>query len=284
MMRRTTRLGLALWLMFGGSAVAELPVRVVSASLCTDQYVLPLADRSQIAGLSRLAADPFYSTYVELAAGIPTHRRTAEAVALMEPDLVIAGLYAPRSMIRMLKQLGIPILNIRSAKKLNDILPNIRTVADALGRPVRGRMLAEDLEEQINQFASSEQRATGALYRPGGYVMGMDTIVNDVMRAAGLGNLGAELGIRGEGRLSLEHLVMNPPDFLIVDSFRRDRPGVGQSVLWHPVLAKLSGPEGILEFPIKYWLCAGPPAIEGAERLSEEVTDRLKVSQPGNTP
>ena len=52
---------LMLMIFAGGAAQAAAPRRIVSINLCADQYLLALADRDQIVGLSQWAHNPAMS-------------------------------------------------------------------------------------------------------------------------------------------------------------------------------------------------------------------------------
>lgn len=132
MIARALLMLLFIALSVGGAQAA--PTRVVSLSLCTDQFVLALAERGQVAALSRLAGDPHLSPFAAQAAGMPRHGGTAEEILMLKPDLVVAGGFARGRTVEMLEQLGVPVLRLRSATLLADILPQVEQVAQALGR------------------------------------------------------------------------------------------------------------------------------------------------------
>lgn len=242
--------------------------RVVSLSLCADQFLLALDAQTQIAGLTRLAGDTHLSPYADRAAGMPIHDGTAESVLMLKPDLVIAGGYARAQTVGMLERLGVPVLRLKTPQTLADIPPQIEQVADALGRGRQGRALADRLRAKLSAPGEGS-RPTAALYRPGGEVPGSRGIVNDMMKAAGLENIGGKLSGRPNGRVAVETLLLNPPDLLVLDSVRPDRPGVGQSVMDHPALAAARGEMAVAAFPIAWWLCASPASVDGVERLAE---------------
>jgi len=54
--------GVAALICFSGAAMGS-PQRIVSTNLCADQYLIALADKSQIAGLTLFARDPSLSFY-----------------------------------------------------------------------------------------------------------------------------------------------------------------------------------------------------------------------------
>ena len=68
----------------------ELPrLRVMSLDQCADQYVLALASRGSIVGVSYRAGDP--DSYLrDQAVNVPRRRATAEAVLAVRPDVVVS--------------------------------------------------------------------------------------------------------------------------------------------------------------------------------------------------
>ena len=73
-----------------------VPQRIVSINLCADQLVLALADRGQIAGLTKNAIDAEMSGEAAKAHGIPLLSNSAEQILAIEPDLIV-GMPASRS-------------------------------------------------------------------------------------------------------------------------------------------------------------------------------------------
>src|SRR6185312_16628083 len=64
------------------------PRHIVSAFLCTDEYIFRLVPRERITGLSYLSADthPIVSTIAEQVKNIPLVRASAEQVLALQPD------------------------------------------------------------------------------------------------------------------------------------------------------------------------------------------------------
>ncbi|WP_051330625.1 ABC transporter substrate-binding protein [Niveispirillum irakense] len=283
-MRWAARYFLAAALSVAGSTLAlagegAAHPRVVSLSLCTDQFVLALADPGQIAGLTAKVGDPVLSPYAARAAGLPLHDGTAETVLLLKPDLVIAGTFSRGQTVTMLERLGVPVLRLQTARTLADIPAQVEQVANALGRGQEGAALAADLRARL--VPSGHSLGTAALYRPGGEVPGTRSIVNDMMAAAGLTNIGGRISGRPNGRVAVESLVLDPPDLLVVDSRRPDRPGIGQSVMEHPALSgqHAAGAMAVAEFPLLYWLCSSPASIDGVGVLAGRATQALAMRE-----
>ncbi|MBA4802867.1 MAG: ABC transporter substrate-binding protein, partial [Euryhalocaulis sp.] len=69
---------------------AAAPQRVVSASLCADQYVLSVATRDQVAALSWQSRDAV-SLAPDWARDLPQAAPDAERLLMLKPDLVVFG-------------------------------------------------------------------------------------------------------------------------------------------------------------------------------------------------
>jgi len=65
------------------------PQRIVSLNMCADQLVLALADRSQIAGLTRNAPDRDMSAEAARTPGLHILGSSAEEIFGIHPDLVV---------------------------------------------------------------------------------------------------------------------------------------------------------------------------------------------------
>jgi iron complex transport system substrate-binding protein len=70
------------------SAIATGLPRVASTSMCADEYVLLLADRTQIASLSSQARSPL-SVYADRVEGLKLNHRDVEEMARDRVDLVV---------------------------------------------------------------------------------------------------------------------------------------------------------------------------------------------------
>jgi len=249
------------------------PQRVVSLSLCADQFVLALTPRERIKGLSVLANSERYSPFAAEAQGLVRHRATAEEVMALDPDLVVAGGYTRRQTVDMLTRLGVPLLSLPPAE-LGDVPDLIAQVAAAVGNPEGGARLAAAFTSALTR--ARDRGMVGALYRPGGDLPGPKTVENEVIERAGLTSLAASLGLQAYARVTIEELVVHRPDVLIVDSRHDAGPSLGRQILFHPALRQMSAVHGMadVEMPIRYWLCASPRSTAAISLLTDKL-DRL---------
>lgn len=267
-------------------AAAE-PRRVVSLTVCTDQMVMLLADRDQIAGLSRLAADEAISPYADLAKGHRLHGARTEEVLALKPDLVVAGGFARKETVELLGRLGVPMFEMPYVTTAAEVPAALRSMGKALGREARAEALARAMEERLaGRQVIRAGAPSAAVWRPGGYVPGDRGLASDVLRLAGYRNIGGGLLRRPNGRVEIETLLRYPPDLLVQDSRSPDKPTQSQVMLAHPALESLAGIASI-DLPLKFWLCASPAALEAADRLAAfrpRVTSLARARLSENAP
>ena len=124
-----------------------VPRNVVSLNLCTDELLLLLADRDQIA--SWLVKDPTLSWYASSARGYPSNRGLAEEILPLRPDLVLAGEFTTPTTIALLRKLQVPLLQLSMPKSLREVEQHITRVAQALGHSTRGEQVITDMHARL---------------------------------------------------------------------------------------------------------------------------------------
>jgi len=246
--------GVALVLATQAARAAE---RVVSLNLCTDQLLVLLAPET-IAALSPLARDPALSFVAPMAAHLPVVRASAEAVLRLHPDLVLAAPYGAQTTLALLQQEGIPLLRIALAQDFAAIRTMTRTLAAALGAAPRGEALLAAMDARLAALPHRDHGARVLAWQPRGDTAGPGTLMDVVLRAAGLSN--AAEG----GRIGVEALLRNPPDLLIVATTPAF-PSLATALLDHPALAGL--PRRAI--PPALTICAGPFSAEAATLLAQ---------------
>lgn len=251
------------------TAGAPPPNRVVSLNLCSDELLLQLADRGTVASISFLATDPSLSSVAPLTVGLPVNRGRLEEIVALHPDLVLAHRYAARSTTDALRRLGYRVVEIDSPQTLDAVRQQILEVAAALGVPERGHAMVASLDARLAALPPIvEPRPTAAIYQPNGYAFGRDSLADKILDLAGFANLAARDGVRGYARLSLEQLVVHPPDRLVLEGDDFDRRSMAQQFLSHPALKDRFPAQARIEVPRRLWLCAGLNVATAAELLA----------------
>lgn len=252
----------------GGGARADAPRRVVSMNLCTDQLVLMLADRARVASVSYLAARPEDSPMAEATEGVVLNHGQIEEVLPLKPDLAVAGIYTTRFTVKILRDLGIPVLDLPPARSFGDVRANIRKVADALGVPTRGEDMIAAMDARIDRLKRRVARAArprALIYRAGGYTLGRETFAGELLALAGYENAAADYGITAWGAVPIEAVLQLKPDALVVGVYRDNAPSLARDVTEHPALA-VHAPR-LIEVETRHWSCGTPAALDIVARL-----------------
>ena len=248
---------------------ARAPQRIVSLNLCADQFLIALADKRQIAGLTHNAADPSTSAAAAQAKakGYPILGQSAEEVLAIQPDLLV-GMPARRSgIMAALKDRGYPSLDVKRAESFADIARETRKVARAVGHPERGEALVARMERELAIVPKPGRGRVAAYYQRRGYMTGTGTLIDDLMQRVGLVNLAGKLGKPPLSTLSLEEMVAAKPDFIIVESQSDRVTDQGTEMLHHPALRAIPR----IHLPQAWTVCGGPAYVGAAQSLARQV-------------
>lgn len=243
------------------------PQRIVSLNLCSDQYLLAIADRSQIAGLTHNAANPQMSAAASQTRGLRILGQSAEEVLDIGPDLIV-GMPARRSAVMTaLKAQHYPALDLRSAHSFADIAGQVRQVARATGHQDRGEALVARMEHDLASLPKPGGGRVAAYYQRRGFLTGTGTLIDDLMQRAGLVNLAGKLDKPALSQLSIEELIAARPDFIIVDSATDKPVDQGTEMLHHPALRDIPR----IRLPQAWTVCGGPAYVTAARSLAAQV-------------
>ena len=257
----------------------DAPRRVVSFNLCADQLLLALADPGQIAGLSPYAVNPVLSVMTDKAASFRLLDWDAESVVNLAPDLVLGG-PSHRPIHAMLSAMGIRVVDVDLIRNLADARRQAIDIGKLLGHPERGEALARQLEQAEARLAAVAVKPplTALVIQREGYREGPASLVSGMLSIAGLqppaqspsgagGFKSAEQG----GFTSLEHLLTDGPDVLVLQDPPREAQDQGALFITHPALLARYGANRRIDLPERYTLCGGPPLLQGLDYLATAI-------------
>lgn len=248
----------------------DRPHRIVSLNLCADQLLVALADREQIAGLTRYASDPNMSEVARQARSLPVFGGSAEEVLAADPDLVIGMPARRNSAIAVLKNQHYTSLDLKSAHDYAGILASIRDVARAVGHPERGEAMIARMNADLAGLRSAGRGRVAAYYQRRGYLTGTGTLVDDLMARVGLVNLAGKLGKPSLSQMSLEEMAVAHPDFIVIDSATQRISDQGTEMIHHPILRDIPR----VAIPQAWTVCGGPAYVKAAKALAAGVSAR----------
>lgn len=258
------------------------PQRIVSLNLCLDPLVLGLVERSRIAALTALAADPTLSTISGDVAGLTLLRGTAEEVLALDPDLILAGTWTTGPTVDLLRRLGRRVVVVPLPNSIADIAATIRTVAAATGAQARGEAMIAAFEHRLALAIPSTDAGTapGSIPRPpsalvyhvNGLVSGGGSMLDEALTRAGWRNAAADHQLGRGGRLDLEAIVASPPDLVVLAQTSDTYRTVAADNVRHPALRQLLRTRPSLVLPMPLWLCGTPAIADAVAELSRVRT------------
>ena len=255
----------------GQDAAPRRPVRIVSINACTDQLLWALADRDQIAALTRYAAADDFSIYTAevKASGVPLIRGSAEEVLKLKPDLVLAGTFTRRATRELLKQYSVRVALFPSSNTVDEAKAAVRQAAQLLGHEDRGEALIERIDRALAAAPGLGSRHLSVLQlQRRGFVSGPDTLLGDLLTRLGAANAAAQLGLRGVSRSSLEAALKVKADALVLFDPSARAADQGTALLQHPALADAYPPERRIVLPGRLVICGGPALPEAIAALA----------------
>ena len=264
-----TRLAvLALAAAWSGHAAAA-PKRVFSLDQCADQFVLALTPRSQIVGLSHRADDQ--DSYLRaVAAGLPQRRASVEAVFAARPDVVVRYWGGDPRLVRALRARGVRVLTIEDAADFEGVRRNVERVSRGLGAEAEGRRLAARMDRDLVASAGAWKGRAGLYLTPGSFTAGPGTLIDAVLRAAGLANAAEGPGFAAA---PLERLVLSPPAAFVLGFFDMARY-TRWDLAGHPALQRVRRGRTAAGLPGAVLHCPAWFATEGARALAEAAPRR----------
>ena len=237
---------------------AAAPRRIVSLSPCADQYLLELADPDQIVALNRFVHDPSISWGWRKARRYPGIRGSAEEMLTLRPDIVFSSGFGTPAALAVLRSRGVTLVQLPWDDSLASIEKTTRLVAAAVGHPARGEALIASIRARLAALGRPPGRGRiAAYYQRRGYLTGQGTLIDEMMRRAGLVNLATRLDRPMLSYLSIEQMAIARPDFLFVENGRivRDR---GTEMLQHPLLRRAIPARRRIDIPEALTTCGGP--------------------------
>ena len=255
------------------TACAPAPTReaaypaIVSLNPCTDAILAQVADPAQILALSAYSSDPAGSSMdVATARRFRSVSGSVEEVAALQPDLVLGSTFEPPASVAALGQLHLRFEAFGAAGTVAESKAQVTRLAVLAGHPERGAALNAAIDAALVQAAPPPGPAVPALvWQAGGMVPGSDTLIAQLLSAAGFSNAAAARGLRQADLLPLEQVLANPPRVIFTAGnalANEDR------LLAHPALRGLTGTLRAPLNPALLW-CGGPTIPKALARLRE---------------
>jgi iron complex transport system substrate-binding protein len=238
-------------------------------NLCLDSVLVELVPHEHILALSQYSRDPWRSTIADVAATLPYTHETAEEVVILRPDLVLTGRHSAIATRNALKRVGVRFELFDVPQSINESLEQIHRLATLLHREPEGDALIARIQNAIARAkpAPGERTLSAAIYQPGGLTTGANSVTDQLMQIAGLENVAAHYGVKGYRPLSLERLISQPPEVLLVGDTTYGAPTHAERLVEHRALGALRYRMSREPFPARLIYCSGPAMIDALDAL-----------------
>jgi iron complex transport system substrate-binding protein len=252
------------------------PQKIVSLNKCADQLLVGLVEPARIASVSPIGADELSFSAGTLK-GLPANSGRGESVLLTDADLVLAGSFGSYARRDMLRRQGFDVTVLGPWRSLAGGREQVRALSRRLGVEAKGEALVRQIDDALARArgAAGAPRTVLVLQRRG-YTPGDTSILDELLRHVGLVPYTERLGLKHGGTVSLERLVADPPDYLLMAESDRAAIDQGSALLWHPALAAAVPPERRLHLPDRLTICAGPATPLAIDALAAEVRAKVR--------
>ena len=245
-----------------GAARDDAPGRdaptFVSLNPCLDAILVEVAEPEQILALSHYSRDPSASSMdVERAHQFGVTGGTVEEILPLEPDVVLASTFIAPATRNALDRLGLRVESFGSPANSAESIEQVRALATLTENTSAGEALVARIEAL--PAAKGDGDLTALLWQPGQIVPGQNTLVAEHIRAAGFADYAAERGLAQADYISLEQILSDPPDLLLVAG-----NSAGQR---HPILSGALPSMRVAEYDPSLLYCGGPTIPAARERL-----------------
>ena len=258
----------------------------VSADYCADQYLLALADRSQILAVSPDAEAPF-SHMAAKASGIPKLNTGVEELMSLKPDYVITSWGWSAHDRRLPERLGASFVQVQFGTTPESIAANLRSIGTMLGRESQAEVIIAEMYRRLQAVEARVRSRSGkpltAVYiTPSGTTSGAGTLVDEIITRAGLINGVAKTGYSGWQQIRLEELVLDPPDVFVASFFELNTAQTDNwNIARHSVMQRLLQDRPVILVPSSKLSCTAWYFVDAVEMLVNEVdgANRLSAAQ-----
>ncbi|PYS26521.1 MAG: hypothetical protein DMG11_19615 [Acidobacteria bacterium] len=219
------------------------PVKTIgSQSWSIDEFVYSMVPPQSVVAVSEYAYDRSYSNVYEWVEKFrPAITANPEIVLKLNPDLLLVSSTGRSDFTDLVKNGGIPVFRLFTAfTSLDEVGRTILLVGYLTGEEVAAQRVHEEFQQAIQR--AKKRRPAGAvapriLGYTAGYSYGEQTLFDDIVRAAGGTNVGAENGLRGYEPVNTEQILRWNPEWIISSAAQGQPDSVLRRLMEDPAIA-----------------------------------------------
>lgn len=244
------------------------PVRVVSINPATTEIAFALGLGKRVVGVTRMCNYPPEAKSRPKVGDMTT---SAEAVAGLKPDLVLAHAYVNDAVIPKLERLGITVYAI-DPKTLGQVIRDIRAIGRIISRPQTAESLARKMEKAITSVKASRKdkpikKVLVVIQANPLWAAGPKTFVDEMIRAAHAKNIAYDART-GFNTFSKELAIERNPDVIIAGA-KSDVDFIMKSPIWRTTNAVKNHRVYVISGDLT--VRPGPRLTEGLKALAAKL-------------
>ena len=252
------------------SVSAQIPERIVSTNLCTDQMLLLLAKPETILSVSFLSFDPEESPFYSLAKNYHPNHGKAEEILTLNPDLILVGQYTDNNTQHLLRRLGFNVLEINEPLTFDAFISQYLDLGVILNRQEVAERIGKLLRSRLDGMVGGGQKKLGniAVFYSNGALLRPRSLAADVLTKLGFTVIRNNI-------FSVEEILRSGADYIVRMVYRADSPVRGAGVLDHPILLRYLDSKTITHVPQSWFTCSSPYLLDAMENILAVAAKRL---------
>lgn len=208
----------------GRVSIVAKPERIHTMSVGLDEITIGLVPVSRMVAVGSATKNPDSSSLSHVVQGLPTVAREPEAIASVDPDLVIASPTQKPDIIAAIERLEIPVIQLDLDPTPEGRIATILLLGYIYGEEERAVQLAEEAQKRYDavvdvtsQFREGDRPVVVSTTKYATInISGAGTTFEGIIVAAGGINGGTKAGIDGNQQSSLEGIVAANPGVIIL--------------------------------------------------------------------
>lgn len=248
--------------------ITSRPGRIVSLAPANTEIVAALGATERLVGVTTYCDYPPEVAQIEKVGDFM--QPNLEAIAALDPDLVLVTTGVQAEVIGQLEALGAAVVAI-DPQTLEALYTSIGTVGDAIGETDAATNLLESMRIQVDNIAEQVESAPVTCFleiaQDPLFTVGSGTLLNDLIEHAGGENVVTE---EGYVAYSVEQLLVADPDVYLATLGSMSAPS---DITGRPGYASLSAVANDRVFLLDDNLVSrpGPRVVEGIRQIAEAL-------------
>jgi iron complex transport system substrate-binding protein len=204
---------------------------------------------------------------------------SSEGILSLKPDLVILNDEAgPTLVIEQIKNSGVEILKLKSARSISEIKENINQIAKKFNKKREAKNLINKINyslEKLNKKIAKQKDKQKIMFilGHGGSLMvsGKDTAGDAIIKISGAKNAISDFS--GYRILTPESVIKVNPDIILIGKNELESLGGKKSLLKNKAISLTNAAKNnrIISMDLLLLLGFGPRTVEAAEKLNESI-------------